>query len=61
MTWIQRKIGKQSRKKIFQKEEELSSVNGPLKSKETEFLEPDWLYANTVKFWVSISIKVSSL
>jgi hypothetical protein len=42
MTWIVRKFWKQSRMKISQKEEGLLSTNGSLKSKETEFLEPDW-------------------
>jgi hypothetical protein len=55
MTWIQRKFGKQSRKKIHQKKEELSSVHGSLKSKETEFLDPYSLHAGTFKFRVNFN------
>jgi hypothetical protein len=61
MIWIQRKFEKQSREKISQKEKELSSANGSLKSKEMEFLEPDSLHSDIVKFWMSISTKVSTL
>jgi hypothetical protein len=57
---VTKKVWGKSRKNISQKEEELSSVNGFL-SKETEFLEPDSLHADTIKFLVSISTKVSSL
>jgi hypothetical protein len=61
MTQIQRKFGKQSRKKTSQKEEELSSVRRSLKSKETEFLETDSFHADTVKLRLLISTKVSPL
>jgi hypothetical protein len=58
ITLMHSKFGKISRKNIFQKEEELSIVNGPIKSKETKFLEPESLHMDTVKFQMLISRKV---
>jgi hypothetical protein len=50
-----------TRKNLYQKDEELSSVNGSLKSKEAEFSETKVLNADTVRFRVSISTKVSPM
>jgi membrane protein insertase Oxa1/YidC/SpoIIIJ len=57
MTWIQRKFGKQSRKKTSKKEEDIPSIYGSLNSKEMEFLEPGSLHKDTVKLRLSISTK----
>jgi hypothetical protein len=51
MIWIHRKFGEQSRKETLKKVE-LSITNRSLKSKETEFSEPDSLHVDTVKLRV---------
>jgi hypothetical protein len=53
-----KKVWETIKKEDIPKEEDLSSMNESLKSKETEFSEPDSLHADTVVFRVSISTKV---